>query len=305
MAIAAPAQKLFDVGAIPGIEVEPITPSIGAEVSGVKLGDALSDDGIARLRVLLVRHKVLVFRDQDITPEQQVAFARRFGQLEVHPVFPHHPDLPELVLLGGDSANPARENIYHSDVSWRERPSMGSILRCIECPVAGGDTIWVNMALAYERLPAHIKSAIAGLHAVHDMLPGFIDRIPFEKRAQMRADFPPQTHPVVRLHPESGENILYVNEGFTTHLSNFIESDVFSGMPGFAVEARVLLDYLFNQARRPEYQMRVRWEKNMIVFWDNRATQHYAIQDYFPAVRRMMRATIIGETPQAQASELA
>jgi taurine dioxygenase len=151
--------------------VQPVTPSIGAEVSNIRLGTGLDNDEIAALRCLLVRHKVLVFRDQDITAADHVAFARRFGALEVHPVFPHHADHPELVLLGGDSANPARENIYHSDVSWRELPSLGSILRCVECPASGGDTIWVNMALAYDHLPESVKSAIENLDAVHDMFP--------------------------------------------------------------------------------------------------------------------------------------
>nr|WP_233272810.1 TauD/TfdA family dioxygenase [Paraburkholderia acidisoli] len=279
------------------MSAQPITPSIGAEVSGVRLGAGLDDHDIAALRALLVRHKVLVFRDQDIAPADHVAFARRFGPLEIHPVFPHHADHPELVLLGGDGSHPARENIYHSDVSWREIPSLGSILRCVECPPSGGDTLWVNMALAYEGLPAAIREAIDNLHAVHDMLPGFIDRIAVEKRCAIRAEFPPVVHPVVRVHPESGEKILYVNEGFTTHLLNFTESVAFRGMPEFATGARALLDYLFDQARRPEYQMRLRWQKNTVVFWDNRATQHYAIQDYFPAVRRMMRATITGERP--------
>lgn len=279
------------------LRIDPITPSIGVEVGGVRLHGDLDQESIGLLRKLLVRHKVLVFRDQEISAEDQVRFARHFGELEVHPVFPHHEQFPELVLLGGDGSKPARENIYHSDVSWRELPSMGSILRCVECPPVGGDTVWTNMELAYLHLPEPVKAAIHGLQAVHDMLPGFIDRIPPERRAQMRLEFPPQTHPVVREHPESGEKVLYVNEGFTTHLLNFIESNAFSGMPEFALGARTLLDYLCQQARRPEYQMRLRWREKTVAFWDNRSTQHYAIQDYFPAVRRMTRATITGERP--------
>lgn len=286
-----------------GLRIDPITPAIGVEVGGLRLRGELDQASIDLLRKLLVRHKVLVFRDQDISAQEQVGFARRFGELEVHPVFPRHERFPELVLLGGDGSRPARENIYHSDVSWRELPSMGSVLRCVECPPVGGDTVWVNMELAYRRLPESVKSAIQGLQAVHDMLPGFIDRIEPDRRAWTRLEFPPQIHPVVRVHPESGEKVLYVNEGFTTHLLNYVESGAFGGMPEFATGARTLLDYLFQQARRPEYQMRLRWREKTVVFWDNRSTQHYAIQDYFPAVRRMTRATITGERPlQARAA---
>src|SRR5215207_7941800 len=124
-------------------DLSPITPCIGAEAAEIDLNDTLDDDTVARLRQALVQHKVLVFRDQPITPGAQVALARRFGELEVHPVFPHHADHPELVLLGGNAASKATENIYHSDVSWRATPSMASLLRCVECPSAGGDTIWV------------------------------------------------------------------------------------------------------------------------------------------------------------------
>lgn len=281
------------------IQVRAMTPAIGVEISGVRLSGDLSAAEIAALRGLLVRHKVLVFRDQAMRAQDHVEFARRFGPLEVHPVFPQHPDHPELVLLGGDGATAARENIYHSDVSWRARPSFGSILRCVECPASGGDTIWVNMAQAYADLPPQTQAAIEGLYAVHDMYPGFVDRIPPAQREQMRAKFPAQAHPVVRTIPESGEKVLYVSEGFTTHLLNYTESPAFRGMPEFSTGARALLDMLTNLARRPEYQMRLRWQPNTVVFWDNRATQHYAVQDYFPAVRRMMRATITDERPVA------
>lgn len=277
------------------ISVSIMTPAIGVEVSGVDLSAPLSDNGYAQLRALLLRHKLLVFRDQDISPAQHVAFAKRFGELEVHPVFQHHDDFPELVLLGGNKQS-GRENLFHSDVTWREKPSMGSILRCLECP-DGGDTIWVNMALAYEGLPEYIKEQLEGLSAVHDIMPTFIDRIPTEKREQVRNENPPQMHPVVRVHPETGEKILFVNEGFTTHLANFIESPGCGDFSDLRDGGNSLLQFLCSRAKRPEYQVRLKWRPNTIAFWDNRATQHYAIQDYFPAVRRMMRATVIGTKP--------
>ncbi len=267
-------------------------------MSAIDLDDTLDDDTVAALRQALVRHKVLVFRDQDISPAAHVRLARRFGELEVHPVFPQHPDHPELVLLGGTAASKASENIFHSDVSWRQTPSMASLLRCVECPTAGGDTIWVNMALAYENLPESLQPKLALLEAVHDLMPAFGPRMTPEQRAANRDLFPPVVHPVVRTHPESGEKILYVNEAFTTHLANYATA----GDPRFGAEFKLaemdLLHYLLRQATIPEYQMRLHWEPNTLVIWDNRSTQHYAIQDYFPAVRRMMRATVIGDRPR-------
>ena len=277
--------------------LRPITPTIGAEVRDIDLNAVLDDDAIAALRAALLQHKVLVFRDQPITPAAHVGLARRFGELEVHPVFPQHPDHPELVLLGGDTASKGRENIYHTDVSWRQAPSMASILRCVECPPVGGDTIWVNMVAAYDNLPAELKARLAALEAVHDIMPAFGSRMTPEQQAERRAAFPPVTHPVVRTHPETGEQILYVNEAFTTHLANYADAfDVRVGFD-FKLAEMDLLHYLLRQAAIPEYQMRVQWQPDTIVMWDNRSTQHYAIQDYFPAIRRMMRATVIGDRP--------
>jgi taurine dioxygenase len=277
--------------------IELMSPTIGAEISDIDLTQPLSDEQYAALRAALLKHKLLVFRDQDISAAQQVALAKRFGELEVHPVFPHHPDHPELVVLGGDSKIPGRENVYHSDVSWRAQPSMGSMLRCIECPKVGGDTIWVNMAAAYARLPEATRNALDGLIAVHDLLPAFGMRMTPEEREARRAAFPPAMHPVVRTHPETGERVLYVNEAFTTHLANYIEKNEVRFGFDFRLAEMDLLQYLFRQATAPEYQVRLKWRPNTIAFWDNRSTQHYAIQDYFPARRRMLRATVIGDIP--------
>jgi taurine dioxygenase len=277
--------------------VEPLAPAIGAEIGNIDLSAPLDEDQYLALRAALLKHKLLVFRDQDITAEQQVALARRFGELEIHPVFPHHPDHPELVVLGGDHQIPGRENVYHSDVSWRMRPSMGSMLRCIECPKVGGDTLWVNMAEAYARLPEATRNALDGLLAVHDLLPAFGTRMTAEEREKRRAAFPPATHPVVRTHPETGERVLYVNEAFTTHLANYVEKNHVRFGFDFRLAEMDLLQYLFRQAAVPEYQVRLKWRPNTIAFWDNRSTQHYAIQDYFPARRRMLRATVIGDIP--------
>ncbi|AJG19681.1 Alpha-ketoglutarate-dependent taurine dioxygenase [Cupriavidus basilensis] len=279
--------------------MDPIAPCLGAEIGNIDLRMPLDDDQYLALRAALLKHKVLFFRDQDISAAQQVALASRFGELEVHPVFPHHPDHRELVVLGGDSAQAARENIFHTDVSWRKLPSMGSILRCLECPAVGGDTLWVNMVAVHAGLPAAVRDRIAGLHAVHDILPAFGSRMNAEQREARRQEFPAATHPVVRIHPETGEKILYVNEAFTTHLADYLEKHEGQYRFGFdfRLEEMDLLQYLFRQANAPEYQVRLRWRHNTIAFWDNRSTQHYAIQDYFPARRRMLRATIIGDAP--------
>lgn len=278
--------------------IKPLSPTIGVEIEGIDLRQSLDEDTYKAMRTALIRHKLLVFRDQDITPAQHVRLAARFGELEVHPVFKHHPDHPELVLLGGDQKVKARENIFHTDVSWRECPSMGSMLRCIECPEVGGDTLWVNMAAAYANLPEDVKERLAGLYAVHDVMPAFGARMTPQECEVNRHKFPPAMHPVVRTHPESGEKILYVNEAFVTHLANYNQvAEVRMGFD-FRLGEMDLLQYLYRQAATPEYQVRLRWRPNTIAFWDNRSTQHYAIQDYFPAVRRMMRATIIGDRPR-------
>lgn len=279
------------------LTIEPLAPAIGAEISNIDLREPLDDAQYSELRAALLKHKLIVFRDQDISAAQQVALARRFGELELHPVFPHHADHPELVVLGGDAQQAARENIYHSDVSWRLRPSMGSMLRCLECPSVGGDTIWVNMAEAYARLPQDVRDSLDGLLAVHDLLPAFGTRMTAEEREARRAAFPPAIHPVVRTHPETGERVLYVNEGFTTHFVNFMEHHAVRVGFDFRLAEMDLLQYLFRQAAIPEYQVRLKWRPNTIAFWDNRSTQHYAIQDYFPARRRMLRATVIGDVP--------
>ena len=273
------------------------TPTIGAEIEGVDLGRPLDDKTYLALRSALLKYKVLFFRGQDITPGQHVAAASRFGELEIHPMIPHHPDHPELVVFGRDGQARGRENLYHSDVSWREIPSMGSMLRCLTCPDVGGDTIWVNMVAAYEALPQEIKDVIGQLQAVHDAMPTFGQGITGDRYDEMRKKFPPMVHPVVRTHPETGEKILFVNEGFTTHFANYARVRPYRiGSDGRMAEMD-LMQYLFRQATAPEYQVRLKWRPNTIALWDNRATQHYAIQDYFPSPRHMNRATIIGDKP--------
>lgn len=276
-----------------------MSPTLGLELRDISLATDFSESGIDSLRKLLARHKVLVFRDQQITPAQHVAFAKRFGELEVHPIIKRHPDHPELVTFVHDSSNVGVENIYHSDTSFYPTPSMGSILRCVECPEVGGDTIFVNMVAAYEGLSDAVKQKIGELSAIHDASVVFANRTPTaEGREKLRKELPPVEHPVVRTHPETGEKILYVNEAFTSHFANYRQVNEGVWNQDAPTQARELFALLVRQARTPEYQVRIQWQKNTVVFWDNRAVQHYAISDYYPNLRSMMRATIIGDRPR-------
>jgi taurine dioxygenase len=281
------------------MRVEKLTTAIGAELFDVSLADAARDAGVfAAIRAHLLKHKVLFLRDQDITRADHVAFARRFGELENHPALGNDPDHPSLVRIYKDLSSPPEhyENAYHSDATWREKPPFGCVLRCIETPEVGGDTIWVNMAKAYEDLPDHIKQQIGSLKARHSIESTFGAAMPIEKRHALKAQFPDAEHPVVRTHPETGEKILFVC-GFTTHFTNFHTPANIRYGQDYAPGAAQLLSYLIGRAAIPEYQVRWRWTKNSVAIWDNRCTQHYAVQDYWPAVRKMERAGIMGDQP--------
>jgi taurine dioxygenase len=265
----------------------------------VNLADAARDDALfAEIKALLLKYRVLFLRDQDFARSDHVAFARRFGDLEDHPVAGSDPDNPGLVRIYKDLDSPPEhyENSYHCDATWREAPPMGCVLRCIETPDVGGDTVWVNMVEAYERLPEHVKERIAGLRARHSIEATFGANLPMDKRHELKARFPDAEHPVVRTHPETGEKVLYVN-AFTTHFVNFHTPGNVRFGQDYSPGGSELLNYLISQAAVPEYQVRWRWKKNSVAMWDNRSTQHYAVQDYWPAVRKMERAGIIGDRP--------
>lgn len=279
--------------------VEELTCSIGAEVSGVDLAEVSRDNTLfAQLRALLLEHKVLFFREQDITRAEHVTLAEKFGPLEDHPVLGSDPDNPGLVRVYKEIDSPAEhyENSYHCDATWRECPPMGAVLRCVEAPAVGGDTIWVNMIEAYENLPERVKRQIDGLYARHSIECSFGAKLAIEDRHALHARFPDAEHPVVRTHPETGEKILFVNS-FTTHLVNFHTPENIRFGLDFAPGQAELLQYLQRQAMAPEYQVRWRWSPNSMAIWDNRSTQHYAVQDYWPAVRKMERAGIVGDRP--------
>ena len=281
------------------VKIEEMTSSIGAELLNVNLGDAARDDGLAaEIHALLLKYKVLFLRDQQITRQEHVAFALRFGTLEEHPMVPSHPDAPGLVQIYKTPDKPLDryENAWHCDATWREAPPMGCVLRCVECPPVGGDTIWANMVLAYEKLPADIKTKIAGLRASHSINASFGAAMPTEKRLALKAQYPDAEHPVVRTHPETSEKLLFVN-AFTTHFTNFHTPEHVRYGQDANPGAGDLLRYLVSQAFIPEYQVRWRWKPNSVAIWDNRSTQHYAVMDYAPCHRKMERAGIVGDKP--------
>ena len=241
-----------------GLTISPLSPTIGAEVSGVDMGQALSNDQRATLYQAMLDWKVLFFRDQDVSREEHIAFARNFGELEVHPFAPHAEGYREILAIGHDGEHPGRENLWHSDVTWRLQPSLGSILRCQEGPDLGGDTLFSDMYAAYEGLPAEVRDKIDGLVAVHDF-PGF--RANLRKRgvdeeqiAAFIEEYPNPEHPVVRTHPDTGRNTIYVNGAFTQRIVGMDED-----------ESARLLKYLYSQAAVPEYQCRFRWRQNSVM----------------------------------------
>jgi taurine dioxygenase len=267
------------------MHVKPLTPGIGAEIHGINLADELPDEAIAEVRAALLDHKVVFFRDQQLTRAQHIAFARRFGDLEIHPATPEGQADPEVLRITYDDKRKGEENHWHSDVTWREQPSLGSILRAIELPEVGGDTLFADMEAAYAGLSSGTQQWLCTLTAVHDIARVFAKRLSREAE-ELRAKYPPQEHPVVRTHPETGRRSLYVNTAFTSHIVGLSRK-----------ESEWLLEHLYSQARIPEYQCRFRWEPGSLAFWDNRASQHYAASDYFPARRSMERVTIAGDRP--------
>jgi taurine dioxygenase len=265
---------------------ERLSPTIGAEVRGIDLGGPLTDEVIAEVRAGLLEHKVLFFRDQAITTEDHLRFARRFGELEIHPATPKDQEHPEILRIQHDEERRGRENTWHSDVTWRPEPSLGSILRARQVPEVGGDTLFADMHAAYEGLPDKVRHQIDGLAAIHDFTRVFGAGQPEERRQKMMAAYPPVEHPVVRTHPETGRKGIYVNAAFTVAIKGMGDS-----------ESSRLLQTLYRQASVPELQCRFRWRVDSLAFWDNRSTQHYAVSDYWPAVRVMERATVAGDRP--------
>jgi len=272
--------------------VSPLTPSLGAVIEGVALGEELPPPTIDRLGELLVEHHLLFFRGQDITPQQQCRFAARFGELHIHPIYPVLPELPEIMVIDTHGSFLPDNDNWHTDVTFSATPPLAGILAAKQLPSVGGDTLWSSNLAAYEALSSPMKRMLEGLTAEHSVVKSFpagrwgADPAFKERYERAVAKHPPVTHPVVRTHPVSGRKALFVNEGFTTRI-NELEPR----------ESDALLAFLFSHAGRPEFIVRWQWRVDDVAFWDNRITQHYAVADYLPQRRIMHRATVIGDRP--------
>ena len=271
-------------------EVNRLSPTIGGEILGIDLSKALTSEVKDLIYEALLVYKVIFFRDQDLTTEEHLDFSNNFGELEVHPFAPHKEDFPEVLKITHNKKSRGRENTWHSDVTWREKPSLGSVLRMIEKPDHGGDTLFADMYAAYDDLNDDIKDTLEGAIAVHDFA-GFRDRLIKEGKSQEEIEafnekYPMPEHPVIRTHPDTKKKVIYVNRAFTQYIKGWQKQDSDS-----------MLEFLYSRASIPEYQCRFKWENNSIAFWDNRACQHYAASDYWPNIRKVERVTIIGDRP--------
>jgi taurine dioxygenase len=271
-------------------EVERLGARLGAEIHGLDLKRGMDAETFRAFEMALIEHKVVVLRDQLLTTDEHVAISRLFGELEVHPMRPQG-KYPEILVLDNHKDNPVLStDVWHSDTTFRKNPTKYTILRCNIMPKVGGDTLWADMEAAYDALSDAFRKMIGGLRAVHDFK-NF--RVLFtnseEDQAKLRRMeelFPNPSHPVVRTHPVTGRKSIYVNPQFTLHIEGLK-----------ALESQAVLDVLFAQAHVPEYQFRLRWAPGTIVFWDNRSTQHYAANDYYPERRRMERTAVVGDIP--------
>jgi taurine dioxygenase len=271
-----------------GVTVTRAGVYLGAEISGIDLRQPLSDAQFAAIETALVENELIIFRDQEISSEDLMRFGRRFGELTVHPFAPNEGAAPQLIKFRNDETNaPFGTDVWHSDETFRAEPPMATVLCAKEVPALGGDTMFASMSAAFEGLSARMRNFISGLEGVHDLKPFralFGDSEEDRKNLQrFELQYPPQLHPVVRVHPVSGRKVLFVNPQFTIAIKDMDER-----------ESRSLLDTLFQQVLTPEYQFRLHWAPHTIAMWDNRSTQHYAIHDYYPQRRYMERVTIRG-----------
>lgn len=267
-------------------EVDPVTPSIGAEIRGLELGEPLTESVADRLYEVLLEHLVVFFRDQDLGPNEQLAFAASFGEVdEPHPVYPHVEGFAQVVLLESGPDKKPDTNEWHTDLTFYEHPPFASILWAREVPTSGGDTMWANMYDAYDALPGEVKQLIGDKQAIHDCGDFRNDFLAEGGVSGLNASLArtgSAVHPVAPRHPVTGRRYLYINPPFTRMIVGMSWND-----------SQRLLDYLFDHIDSPEFQVRFRWRPRSLAMWDNRVTQHYAVNDYWPARRSMHRVTVV------------
>ena len=266
------------------VEIRKVTPVIGAEIFGVDLSKPLGNEAFQVVHDALMDNLVVFFRDQAIDPAQQMAFGRMFGELHVHPAAPSAPGHPEVMIIHADANSKfVNGESWHSDVSCDPEPPMGSILAMRVLPDVGGDTLFANMYAAFDALSAPMRAMLAGMTAVHDGESLYRGRYGTDDRGRT---YPRAVHPVVRTHPVTGRQALFVNSFFTTRILELSKG-----------ESDAVLAFLFRHVETPEFSCRFRWAKDSVAFWDNRSAQHHALWDYFPQTRSGTRVTVKGDAP--------
>ena len=268
-----------------------LSPELGAEISGIDLSKDFNEEIQNKIYDDLINYKVLFFREQNITPQFHVEFAKSFGSIEEpHPVYPHVDGFPEIVLLENDKDNPPDTDEWHTDVTFKNDPPFASVLYSKTIPEVGGDTLWSSLSKIYDALPNELKVQIEKLRAIHDMgsfRNNYMNDDNRESSVKLNKgfeEFGNAVHSVVKVHPISGEKFLYINPSFTSQIVGMTTTD-----------SNNLLSYLFNFMSKPEFQIRFKWTPNTLVIWDNRCTMHYAIGDYMPEKRVMHRVTVLND----------
>ncbi|ATF52441.1 taurine dioxygenase [Morganella morganii] len=274
------------------MDIRQLTPAIGAHVSGIDLNLTPDAATLAVLQDALLEHQVLFFRQQYIKPEAQRDFAAALGELHIHPVFPSHKNVRELIVLDSHLLDLKDNELWHTDVTFLEKPAMGCVLSAVQVPPFGGDTLWASLTRAYDDLSPPLQEFLSGLTAEHDISLSFPDSR-FAQTGEAKAalekarrDFPPRRHPLVRTHPVTGKKGLFVTAGFTSRICELSPE-----------ESDTLLTFLFKHNTQPKYFVRWHWQDGDVAVWDNRCTQHLASFDYGDFHRIMHRATVMGDKP--------
>ena len=273
------------------IKVKPYTEALGAEILNINLGRKLSNKNISLIKDALNKYHVLFFREQDISSKQFISFGKNFGSLEIHPLIPTLPGHPEIIEMKSLETGPApmarNSEVWHSDMSYTKVPPYAGILKAMDIPESGGNTMFLNAALAYEALSGSMKKFLSKLKAVHSIVKTMnndelLDSNSLKRFIMMNEKLPPIEHPIIRTHPETGKKLIFVNEIFTSHITGLNSN-----------ESDAILQFLYRHIHNPNFQCRFIWQQNSIAFWDNQITQHYAVADY-SSLRTMHRLTVDG-----------